>query len=568
MLIPFLRVLFGQENAVIAKPDVGFSSASINDWLNYYLSQIIEKHGAEKALLFVSIFVVLMILFKNVLFYLAKHVLVPVRNGVIRDMRNQIYKKILDLPLSYFSEEKKGDIMSKMTNDLKEIEWTIMTSIEMIIGNPLTIFVYIGTLILMSPHLTLFVLILIPVSGILIGTIGRSLRKASRKAQDQIGILLSKIDETLSGLRIIKAFTAEKFVYKGFINENEAYNKTMNKVYRKNYLASPVSEFLGIFMLAIVMLYGGMLVLNNQGELSPEAFIAYIAVFSQIIPPAKALSTAYYNVQKGTASIDRINVILNADNKIIEKENAAELTNFNSEIQFVNVNFSYEQTPVLKNINLTVKKGQTIALVGQSGSGKSTLVDLIPRFYDLEEGTILIDGIDIKDIKIKNLRNLMGNVNQEPILFNDTIKNNITFGTENIEDERIIEAAKIANAHEFIIQTESEYETGIGDRGSKLSGGQRQRLSIARAVLKNPPIMILDEATSALDTESEKLVQEALFNLMKNRTSIVIAHRLSTIKNADLICVLHKGEIVEQGTHDQLIELNGNYKKLYELQIF
>jgi subfamily B ATP-binding cassette protein MsbA len=420
----------------------------------------------------------------------------------------------------------------------------------------------------MSPHLTLFVLILIPVSGILIGTIGRSLRKASRKAQDQIGILLSKIDETLSGLRIIKAFTAEKFVYKGFINENEAYNKTMNKVYRKNYLASPVSEFLGIFMLAIVMLYGGMLVLNNQGELSPEAFIAYIAVFSQIIPPAKALSTAYYNVQKGTASIDRINVILNADNKIIEKENAAELTNFNSEIQFVNVNFSYEQTPVLKNINLTVKKGQTIALVGQSGSGKSTLVDLIPRFYDLEEGTILIDGIDIKDIKIKNLRNLMGNVNQEPILFNDTIKNNITFGTENIEDERIIEAAKIANAHEFIIQTESEYETGIGDRGSKLSGGQRQRLSIARAVLKNPPIMILDEATSALDTESEKLVQEALFNLMKNRTSIVIAHRLSTIKNADLICVLHKGEIVEQGTHDQLIELNGNYKKLYELQIF
>ncbi len=568
MIIPFLRVLFGQEEVVTVKPEFHFSGNVFNEWINYYLGQVIDLYGKQDALLVVSGFVVLMILLKNILFYFAKFVMVPVRNGVIRDMRNQIYKKILELPFSYFSEERKGDIMSKMTNDLKEIEWTIMTSVEMLIRNPLTIIVYLVTLIIMSPQLTLFVLILIPVSGIIIGTIGRSLKKTSRRAQDQMGTLLSKIEETLSGLRIIKAFTAENFAFKGFFNFNEEYNKTMNKVYRKNYLASPMSEFLGVLMITGIMYYGGSLVLSNESTLSPEAFIGYIAVFSQIITPAKAFSTAIYNVQKGAASIDRINIILNAENTITEKPDALEIKTFEREIKFSDVSFAYENTFVLKNINLTVKKGQTIALVGQSGSGKSTLVDLIPRFYDVTEGKISIDGTDIRDYKINDLRNLMGNVNQEPILFNDSIKNNIAYGNEDISENEIIEAAKIANAHDFIMQTENGYDTNIGDSGTKLSGGQRQRLSIARAVLKNPPIMILDEATSSLDTESERAVQDALDRLMKNRTSVVIAHRLSTIRNADLICVMQKGEIIERGTHDELIHLGGTYKKLYDLQIF
>ncbi len=568
MIIPFLRVLFGQEEIVTVKPDLTFSGNAFNEWINYYLGHVIETYGKKEALLVVSGFVVLMILLKNILFYFSKFVMVPVRNGVIRDMRNTIYKKILELQFSYFTEERKGDIISKMTNDLKEIEWTIMTSVEMLIRNPLTIIVYLVTLIFMSPQLTVFVLILIPVSGAIIGTIGRSLKKTSRKAQDQMGTLLSKIEETLSGLRIIKAFTAENFVFKSFFNFNEAYNNTMNRVYRKNYLASPMSEFLGVLMITGIMYYGGSLVLRNQGTLSPEAFIGYIAVFSQIINPAKAFSTAVYNVQKGAASIDRINIILEAKNTIIEKENAKSVNSFEKEIEFSDVSFAYENTNVLKNINLKVKKGQTIALVGQSGSGKSTLADLIPRFYEVSDGEIKIDGINIKDLKINELRDIMGNVNQEPILFNDTIRNNIAFGSENVSDEKIIEAAKIANAHDFILQTEAGYETGIGDRGTKLSGGQRQRLSIARAVLKNPPIMILDEATSSLDTESERAVQDALDKLMQNRTSVVIAHRLSTIRNADLICVLHKGEIIERGTHDELINLKGNYKKLYDLQIF
>lgn len=568
MIIPFLRVLFGQEEAVTIKPDFSFSGNTFNDFINYYLGQVISTYGKKEALLIVSGFVVVMILLKNILFYFSKFVMVPVRNGVIRDMRNSIYQKIIELPFSYFSEERKGDIMSKMTNDLKEIEWTIMTSVEMLIRNPLTIIVYLITLIIMSPQLTIFVLILIPVSGAIIGTIGRSLKKTSRRAQDQMGTLLSKIEETLSGLRIIKAFTAEDFVFKNFFNHNETYNNTMNKVYRKNYLASPMSEFLGVLMITGIMYYGGSLVLGNEGSLSPEAFIGYIAVFSQIINPAKAFSTAIYNVQKGAASIDRINIILNAENTITEKEDAKSVHSFNREIEFSDVSFAYEDTFVLKHINLKVKKGQTIALVGQSGSGKSTLVDLIPRFYDISEGEVKIDDINIKDLKINDLRNLMGNVNQDPILFNDTIRNNISFGTENVTEDTIIESAKIANAHDFIIQTEKGYDTNIGDSGAKLSGGQRQRMSIARAVLKNPPIMILDEATSSLDTESEKAVQEALDHLMQNRTSIVIAHRLSTIKNADLICVMHKGEIIERGTHNELIKLDGNYKKLYDLQIF
>ncbi len=567
MIIPFLRVLFGKESVVTVKPDFEFSSDAVNDYLNYYLGQIIEEFGESKALLIVSAYVIVMMLMKNLLFYFSKYVLVPVRNGVIRDMRNGIYKKVLKLPFSYFTEERKGDIMSKMTNDLKEIEWTIMTSIDMLITNPLTIIFFLVSLIIMSPSLTIFVLICLPIAGLIIGTIGRSLRKISRKGQDQMGTLLSKIEETLSGLRIIKAFTAERYMYRNFYEFNESYNNTMNHIYRKNYLASPLSEFLGVMILVIVMYYGGTLVLKNESSLSPEAFIAYIAVFSQIINPAKAFSTAIYNVQKGAASIDRINGILEAKEKIIEKPDAKSIQNFESEIKFKNVTFAYENICVLNNINITVKKGETVALVGQSGSGKSTMVDLLPRFYDIEEGEILIDGVNIKDYKIKDLRFMMGNVNQEPFLFNDTIKNNIAFGSERVSEEQITEAAKIANAHEFIMQTENGYDTVIGDRGVKLSGGQRQRLSIARAVLKNPPILILDEATSSLDTESEKLVQDALYKLMENRTSIVIAHRLSTVKNADRIYVLNEGDLIEQGTHSELIALNGNYKKLYELQI-
>lgn len=568
MIIPFLQVLFGTTELMTEKPEFLLSSKGLNEQLNYFMSQIIIGHGKASALLLVSIFVAIMIFLKNFFLYLSKFYLVPIRNGVIRDVRNNIFHKILALPFSYFTEEKKGDIMSRMTNDLKELEWSIMTSVELIFANPVTIIIFVGTLTFMSPGLTLFVLVLIPLSGVLIGVIGRSLRRSSRQAQEKMGLLLVNIEETLSGLRVIKAFNAEKNINAKFEDINQSYTKSMNKMHKKNYLASPVSEFLGVIIMLVIMYYGGSLIINNQSSLSPEEFIGYIVVFSQIINPAKALSTALYNIQRGMASVERINEILKAENNIKEHENAQEIKTFNSEIEFKNVSFKYKDTYVLKNINLKIEKGKTVAMVGQSGSGKSTLVDLLPRFYDIEEGEILIDGINIKDLKIKSLRKLMGNVNQEPILFNDTVKNNIVFGTEDIENQAIINAAEIANAAEYINEMPEKYETNIGDRGTKLSGGQRQRLSIARAVLKNPPIMILDEATSALDTESEKLVQDALTKLMKNRTSIVIAHRLSTIKHADKICVLHEGEIVERGTHDELIGTNGTYKKLHDLQIF
>jgi len=568
MIIPFLQVLFGTTEITAVKPELAFSGKSLNQWLNYELSYIIVEYGKAKALLIVSLFVGIMIFLKNIFLYFAKFSLVPIRNGIIRDIRNNIFYKILTLPFSYFTEERKGDIISRMTNDLKELEWSIMTSIEMLFLNPITILIYLGTLIYMSPFLTIFVLILIPVSGGLIGLIGRSLRKNSKQAQDKMGLLLVNIEETLSGLRVIKAFNAEKNINRKFKENNESYNRSMNKMYKKNYLASPMSEFLSVITLLIVMYYGGMMVLNQEGSLSAEGFIGYIVVFSQLIPPAKALSTAAYNIQRGMASVDRVNVILNAQNTIKEIDKPIKVSDFKESIEFKNVSFKYKDAYVLKNINLKIEKGQTVALVGQSGSGKSTLVDLLPRFYDIQEGEILIDGVNIKELKIKSLRGLMGNVNQEPILFNDTVKNNIVFGAENVENNKIINAAQIANAEEYINQMPEKYETNIGDRGSKLSGGQKQRLSIARAVLKNPPIMILDEATSALDTESERLVQDALTKLMKNRTSIVIAHRLSTIKHANIICVMHEGEIVERGTHDELNKLNGTYKKLRDLQIF
>lgn len=568
MIIPFLQVLFGKTELTTTRPDPGISGDAVSEWFNYFLSQIIIDHGKSQALLFVSLFVVVMIFLKNIFLYLSKYFLVNVRNGVVKDMRNNIYRKVLNLPFSYFSEERKGDIISRMTNDLKEVEWTIISSIELLFRNPMTIIFYLGALFYMSPSLTGFVLIMVGVAGFFIGRVGRTLKKSSKEAQDKMGTLLSTIEETLSGLRVIKAFNAERIINKRFEDQNIGYTETMNRVYRRNYLASPMSEFLGVAVLVTVMYYGGSLVLDNESTLSPEAFIGYIGVFSQIINPAKTFSNAMYKINKGMASIDRINDVMRAPTTIFNKRNAKSIQDFSEGIEYKNVSFSYvKDERVLQNINLKLEKGKSLALVGESGSGKSTIADLLPRFYDVNLGEILIDGVNIKDFKIKDLRALMGNVNQEPILFNDTIYNNIAFGGVNVKPEEVQRAAEIANAHDFITATDQAYETNIGDGGSKLSGGQRQRLSIARAVLKNPPIMILDEATSSLDTESEQLVQEALNNLMRNRTSLIIAHRLSTVKNADKICVLQKGEIIEEGSHNELMKKEGAYKRLYELQM-
>ncbi len=568
LVIPFLNILFNQQEPVTVLPHFDYSLESIKQIFNYHVSDLIASQGKEHALFFVSIIVIVVILLKNAFLYFANFFMAPLRNGIVKDIRNKIYSKILVLPLSYYSDERKGDIISRVSNDVKEIEWSIMRSIETVFRDPFTVIFYLGTMIWMSPELTVFLLILLPVSGIIIGFVGRSLRKDSKLAQSKIGEILATVEESLSGLRIIKAFNAEKKSEKRFYNLNSEYTRIMNKITRKQYLASPMSEFLGVVVMIIIMYYGGSLVLSAKSSLSPSAFIGFIAIFSQIIPPAKSFSTAFYEVRKGLASIDRINVILNADEKITEKKDAKTIKTFNSKIEYKNVSFKYDEKYVLKNINLKIEKGKTIALVGQSGSGKSTLVDLLPRFYDIDEGEILIDGINIKDLKIKQLRSLMGNVNQTPVLFNDTVKNNIAFGMDDVNTDEIKKAAQIANALNFIEETEKSFDTNIGDSGTKLSGGQRQRLSIARAVLKNPPIMILDEATSALDTESEKLVQDALNRLMENHTSIVIAHRLSTIKNADLICVLHEGKIVETGNHTELIAKNGVYKKLHDLQSF
>ncbi|MCF6365242.1 MAG: ABC transporter ATP-binding protein/permease [Bacteroidales bacterium] len=568
LIIPFLGILFEQQELISKEPELSFNMSSLLSYFNYYISKIIIESGKSSALKFVSFIVIISILLKNLFIFLAKFFEAYLRNGIIQDIRNVLYVKILELSLSFYSDEKKGDIISRISNDVKEVENSIMKSIETISREPFTIIFYLGILIWMSSQLTIFLLVLLPVSGIIIGIIGKSLRKKSKKAQTKLGELFSGIEETLSGLRIIKAFNAEEKMKTNFFSLNKVYTKLMTALTRRQLSASPVSEFLGVIVMIIIMYYGGTLVLNNESNLSPSEFIGYIVIFSQIINPAKKFSTAFYDIRKGYASIDRISEILKADIDIKEIENPIIKENFESEIEFKNVSFKYEDEYVLKNINLTIPKGKTIALVGQSGSGKSTLVDLIPRFYDIEEGEILIDKINVKNLSIKSLRELMGNVNQEPILFNDTIGNNISFGVNNADNEQITEAAKIANAHYFISETEKKYNTNIGDRGSKLSGGQRQRLSIARAVFKNPPIMILDEATSSLDTESEKLVQDALYKLMKNRTSIVIAHRLSTVKSADLICVLNEGEIIEKGTHNELIKLNGNYKKLYDLQMF
>ena len=568
-LSPILGILFGTQKGVTEKVEFSLNFDIIKHNIYYYMGQVIEDTGHMRALFLIGAFMIVMVFLKVGFTYLGSFCMVPLRNGVVRDLRNKIYSKLLSLPVGYYNEERKGDIMARVTGDVTEVENSIMNSLEMLFKNPVLIIISLFVMVYMSWSLTLFVLVMLPFAGFITGRIGRSLKKPSRKGQDKMGEVLSTIDESLSGLNIVKAFNAERRMKNRFHNETNDYYKTMNRLMWRRFLAHPVSEFLGTTIIIIVLWYGGSLILQNESRLAPEDFITYLVFFYSIINPAKAFSTALYSVEKGLASMDRIDQILEAENPITDKSDAIEKNEFTKNIEFRNVSFGYGKDKVLKNVNLIIEKGKTVALVGKSGSGKTTLVNLLPRFWDIQNGgEILIDGVNIKNIKLHDLRGLMGYVSQEPVLFNDTFENNIAFGVEDCSIDRIIEAAKVAHAHEFIAETEDGYLSTIGDRGSKLSGGQRQRVSIARAVLKNPPIMILDEATSALDTESEKLVQEALDNLMKNRTSIVIAHRLSTIRKADLICVFKRGEIVERGTHEELMELKGEYSKLHKMQIF
>jgi ABC-type multidrug transport system fused ATPase/permease subunit len=495
--------------------------------------------------------------------------MVPLRTGVVMDLRNQMYSKILELPLGYFSEERKGDLMSRMSQDIQEIEASVVRSLEMLFKDPIMIIAFMVALFIMSAKLTLFVLVLLPISGLIIGRIGKTLKSTSLAGQRKLGLIMSIVEETLSGLRIIKAFNAEKKMQGRFENTNRLYSNLVMRVFWRQQMASPVSEFLGVTVLVFVLWYGGTMVIEGSDAMKPEALITYLAIFSQIINPAKNVTSAYYNVLKGLASAERIDQILKADIKIYEKPDAMAFGEFRQGVEYRNVSFRYDKDLVLRDINLTIEKGKTIALVGRSGSGKSTLVDLLPRFIDVMEGEVLVDGINVKDFRLKDLRGLMGIVNQQSILFNDTFFNNIAFGLDDAREEDVIAAAKVANAHDFIVENPMGYYTNIGEGGSKLSGGQRQRVSIARAVLKNPPILILDEATSSLDTESERLVQDAMIRLMENRTSIVIAHRLSTVKHADLIVVIDEGRIVEVGKHDELLNIKGGtYRKLHKLQMY
>jgi ATP-binding cassette, subfamily B, bacterial MsbA len=567
-LSPILGILFGTQTPVTDSVPFSFNMESIKHNLYYQMSMIISHEGQYRALFLIGIFMIIMVFLKVGFTYLASFSMVPLRNGVVRDLRNKIYNKLLSLPLGYFSNEKRGDIMARVTGDVIEVENSIMNSLEMLFKNPILILISLIVMVYMSWSLTIFVLILLPIAGYITGQIGKGLKKPSRRAQDKMGDILSTMDESLSGMTIIKAFNAEKKMNKRFSTETTDYYKIMNRLMWRNFLAHPVSEFLGTASIIIVLWYGGRLILKNEGGMAPENFITYLVFFYSIINPAKAFSTAFYSIEKGMASIDRIDAILDAENPITDKGNAELKNTFEHEIEFRNVNFAYHSDLILKNINLKIPKGKTVALVGKSGSGKTTFVKLIPRFWDVSSGEILIDGINIMNIKMAGLRGLIGYVSQDPVLFNDTFENNISFGVESASTEQIIDAANVAHAHGFISESTYGYETKVGDMGQKLSGGQRQRVSIARAVLKNPPILILDEATSSLDTESEKLVQDAIQNLMKNRTSIVIAHRLSTIKNADHIVVFKKGEIVEQGTHEELLRNNGEYYKLHKIQNF
>lgn len=568
MMLPILDIIFNTAKNVTILVPWEMSKDALFHNATYYITIFKNENGAGLTLLFVGSFVILATLLKVGFYYLGAFQAISIRNGVVKDIREQIFSKILKLALPFFSEERKGDIISRITGDVTEVENSIMSSLDMFLKNPIIIFVLLAFMLVMSPSLTLFIFLVLPFAGFIIGRVGKSLKKVSREGQDKMGQILTVVEETLGGLRIIKAFNAEKKMNARFYSELHDYKSIMNRLMRRRELAHPLSELLGTIVIIIIVWYGGTLILGNKGELSGTEFMAYIAIFYQIINPAKAFTTALYSIQKGLASMNRIDKILLADVTIPQAPDAKPVSTLKDSIEYRNVTFAYEDKVVLNNVSLTIPKGKTIALVGQSGSGKTTFVDLLPRFYDVNGGRILIDGVDLRDLKLHDLRDLMGNVNQEAILFNDSIFNNIAFGVENTSMPEVIAAAKVANAHDFIIETEHGYDTVIGDRGSKLSGGQRQRLSIARAILKNPPILILDEATSALDTESERLVQDALENLMKNRTSLVIAHRLSTVRNADLICVFHEGEIIERGTHDELIELDGRYKRLHSMQMF
>jgi len=568
MVIPFLSILFETQEKIYNPQPLRFNANAIKENFYAMLSSLIDENGQLEALGFICILVLTTFFFRNLFRYLALYFLTPIRNGIVHDLRIDLHRKIISLHLPFFTRKRKGDLTSRLTSDLVEIEWSIMSSLEIIFKDPINIIIYLITLIIISPQLTIFVAILFPVTGIIIGVIGKSLRKSSDKGQNKMGDLLSIIDENISGLRIIKAFNAENHINNNFQKESAEYKNIMTKLLRKKDLSSPMSEYLSTIVMVIVIWFGGKLVLNGSGEILAEEFIGYILIFSQIIPPAKSLTNSYYHIQKGSAAAKRIYEIIDTENQITDIHNPKNIKLFNNKIEFKNLSFKYENTEVLTNINFSISKGKTIALVGESGGGKSTLADLLARFYEIEHGNIFIDNNDIKEIALCDLRSLMGIVSQESILFNDTIYNNIRLGNINANKEEIIAAAKIANAHNFILATENGYQTNIGDRGNKLSGGQKQRLSIARAILKNPKILILDEATSSLDTESEKLVQEALQKLMKSRTSLVIAHRLSTIKNADQIIVLDSGKIIEKGTHQELIKKNGHYKKLSDLQSF
>ena len=577
LIIPILQILFkinktdyvyqawrldlGDWEALKALPDI---------WINnffWYVSDVIGRYGGSVALIMLGLFLIVATFLKVAAMYMAFFTMIPIRTGVVRDIRDQINRKITELPLGFFSEERKGDIIARVSGDVNEIEASIMSSLDMLFKNPILILIYLLGMIAISWQLTLFVLILLPLAGYVMGQVGKKLKRKSLEGQQQWGFLMSQIEETLGGLRLVKAFNAERKIQDRFERSNERFREMTNRIYRRQQMAHPMSEFLGTVTIAIVLWYGGTLILSDHSPIDAPTFIYYLVIFYSIINPAKDLSKSVYAIQKGLASIERVDKILKAESDIHDPQHPRSIA-LNERITYERVWFKYQNEWILKGIDLEIPKGKTIALVGQSGSGKSTLVDLLPRFYDVNKGRIAIDGVDIREATLHDLRDLMGYVNQEAILFNDTFFNNIAFGVKNATLEQVREAARIANADDFIMASEHGYETNIGDRGGKLSGGQRQRVSIARAILKNPAILILDEATSALDTESERLVQEALERLMKNRTTIVIAHRLSTIHNADEICVMHEGEIVERGRHEELLALNGYYKRLCDMQSF
>ena len=571
LIIPILQILFKMDTTVYEfipwdTAGMGFKELAVNN-AYYYVTQLIDKFGGSVTLLMLGLFLGIMTALKTSCYFGSSAIMIPLRTGIVRDIRVQVYNKMITLPLGFFSQSRKGDIIARMSGDVSEVENSITSSLDMLIKNPILIIFYFGTLIVTSWQLTLFTLAVVPLMAWGMSAIGKKLKRQSLEAQGKWSDTMSQLEETLGGLRIIKAFIAEEKMSARFLKVSNELRRATRKVAVRQALAHPVSEFLGTVMIMIVLWFGGTLILSEASPIDAPTFIFYMVILYSVLNPLKEFAKAGYNIPKGLASMERVDKILKAENNIKEKPDAYDIKSFDDKIEFKSVYFAYEEgKTILKNINISVDKGKTIALVGQSGSGKSTLVDLVPRYHDVTSGEVTIDGHNIKDLKIKSLRSLIGNVNQEAILFNDTIFNNIAFGVEGATMEQVVAAAKIANAHDFIMEKELGYETNIGDRGSKLSGGQRQRISIARAILKNPPILILDEATSALDTESEKLVQEALDRLTTTRTTIAIAHRLSTIKNADEICVLHEGEIVERGTHEELIKLNGYYKKLNDMQ--